>query len=549
MKRAARRRRGKDALELVEQAFHDLRRAPAGAWIAYAAGTLPYLLGLLYFWGDMSRSAWAFRRVAEASLGMALLFLWMKFWHALFVSRLAEGERWTLSRAFRAAVLQAAAQPSGLFAIPIAALIALPFGWVFAFYQNVTVFGDGAKARDAKTLLALSVRSAKLWPRQNHAAIVILGLFAFFVFVNIAVVLWIAPHLLRMLLGFETAFSRAGGSALNKTYFAIVLALTYLCVDPLVKAVYRIRCFETESLESAEDLKTEWSAVRPVRRALGLVLFLLALLFPANLPAQTPASPSEGPSGTFVSAPDLDRAIGRILQKREYAWRLRREPTAFEAEEGWLVSFFRSIAGFLRRAWDTVVAVWDALIEWLDRLFRRRGRDSPEPGETSGFGWILSANGLIFLLLALVLCALALLLVRTRRRRRTAASAGAPVPLAAVPREEELAADEMPEDEWQRRASRFLSLGDFRQAVRALYLGSLAFLAARGTITLARGKSNRDYERELLRRQRVRPEVPAVFAESVAAFERVWYGRHTATPETAEALSRNLDAIRTRLEG
>ena len=53
------------ALELTEQAVALLRRSPFSAWAAYYLGTLPFLLGLLYFWGDMSRDAAASQRLLE----------------------------------------------------------------------------------------------------------------------------------------------------------------------------------------------------------------------------------------------------------------------------------------------------------------------------------------------------------------------------------------------------------------------------------------------------------------------------------------------------
>ena len=49
---------------------------------------LPFLLALLYFWTDMSWSAVAFQHRAETSLGVALLFLWMKSCQTVFCRKL-----------------------------------------------------------------------------------------------------------------------------------------------------------------------------------------------------------------------------------------------------------------------------------------------------------------------------------------------------------------------------------------------------------------------------------------------------------------------------
>src|SRR5436309_1154196 len=75
---------GKTGLELIDEAMHLLRNASALTLATYYAGTVPFILGFLYFWSDMSRNPFAGQHVAEASLAVAALFLWMKFCHALF---------------------------------------------------------------------------------------------------------------------------------------------------------------------------------------------------------------------------------------------------------------------------------------------------------------------------------------------------------------------------------------------------------------------------------------------------------------------------------
>jgi hypothetical protein len=53
---------------------------------------------------------------------------------------------------------------------------------------------------------------------------------------------------------------------------------------------------------------------------------------------------------------------------------------------------------------------------------------------------------------------------------------------------------------WTRLGREFRQRGELRLALRAFYLASLSHLAAKGLVTVARFKSNRDYERELRRR-------------------------------------------------
>src|SRR5262245_51227211 len=189
MKRARRRLEGKNGLDLIEEATHLLRTAPAGTLAVYYLGTVPFALGLLYFWADMSRSAFAKQHLAEAALAMAAVFLWMKCCQAVFARSIRAqitGESlppWTFRRCARLLATQAIVQPSGLFILPLTTFVLLPLGWVYAFYQNATVLADGEPGATSK-LLKNSWKQASLWPGQNHIFLVILAVFAFYIFVN-----------------------------------------------------------------------------------------------------------------------------------------------------------------------------------------------------------------------------------------------------------------------------------------------------------------------------------------------------------------------------
>src|SRR5438105_3938890 len=149
MKQTSQLQEGKGAFELLEEAFHLLRLAPASMLASYYLGSLPFVLVLLFFWFDMSRSAFAEQRLAGGALGVALFFFWMKIWQSIFAQALLarlSGEpapRWGFARLLRVGVTQAVVQPSGLFLLPVALVFLIPFGWLYAFYQNVTALGDG----------------------------------------------------------------------------------------------------------------------------------------------------------------------------------------------------------------------------------------------------------------------------------------------------------------------------------------------------------------------------------------------------------------------
>src|SRR5207244_10477872 len=81
--------------------------------------------------------------------------------------------------------------------------------------------------------------------------------------------------LLKMLLGIGTAFAGSPWGLLNTTFVATVGALMYLCLDPLVKAVYLLRCFYGESLHTGEDLRAELKQFVPGAGAAAMVLLMV----------------------------------------------------------------------------------------------------------------------------------------------------------------------------------------------------------------------------------------------------------------------------------
>ena len=274
MKPARRRQQGRPALDLIEESVHLLRTAPAAALTAYYLGSLPFVLGVLYFWADMSRSPFARQHVVEAALGVGVLFIWMKFWQALFARRMRAhitGEspaRLGLKQCGHILFTQATLQPTGLFVLPLAALPILPLPWVYAFYQNLTALAD-ADLPGTRALLGKAARHATVWPGQNNLALFYLGAFGFFVLLNCVVASAALPMLLKSMFGMETVFSRSGMALLNTTFFATMFGVTYLCVDPILKTVYVLRCFYGESIQSGADLRAELQrhATPPLRRA------------------------------------------------------------------------------------------------------------------------------------------------------------------------------------------------------------------------------------------------------------------------------------------
>ena len=188
------------------------------------------------------------------------------------------------------------------------------------------------------------------------------------------------------------------------------------------------------------------------------------------------------------------------MQHDKYAWRLPREksPEDDSPTKAWLRTFFSSIGQTVADWARTVLIGSGAILDWFDKHFLPK----PKPVEDGGarhFDW------------AGLLRWFAYRLARVRGGGAGAAGRAAVAPgLAAaqvvraeiVPARPDLndasvTAAQLPEDEWLKLAGELLNQGDLRLALRAFYLATLAHLAAREIVSLARFKSNHDYEIEV----------------------------------------------------
>ncbi|MEW6488744.1 MAG: hypothetical protein AB1578_12635 [Thermodesulfobacteriota bacterium] len=535
------------ALDLVEEALHCLRRAPR-LLAPYYLGSLPFVLGFLYFWAEMSRSALAPARCAAASLGLALLFVWMKAWQAAFargVRAFRVGEPSSVGTRRQAAAVvaaQAVVHAAGLLALPAAAVLALPLGWVWAFLQHATAVG-----RDPVGGLRGTIRrawaQARRDPGANHALLGLLGLAGLFAFLNLAAALVTVPVLLKALLGLESPFTRSWGAYANTTVLAVLAGLTYLAVDPLAKAAYVLRHFYGESRATGEDLRADLRRLAPSRArasSLPLLLVLAAVcLGPGAVPARGEPEPGRPAARSRLDPEALGRAADRVLAREEYAWRLpRARVEAPDDEPGLLAGFLAEAGRLLEQGLEALRKALGALGRWLRGLFPE-GSGEPAASRPAATAWVKPLLAGAFALALAVLVGLLLRRHRLRKRRP------APAPLSPAPDLEDTAVppDALDPEGWADLARDLAARGQLRLALRALYLAGLALLAEQRLVTVARHKSDREYEAELRRRG---PETQALlpaFSENLRLFEGVWYGAHLPSPEVWEAFVANHDRI------
>ena len=512
------------AIRIIEEAVQLLRAAPGRLLAGYYLGSVPFVLGLMYFWADMSRSASAGRHSTLAALGLAILYVWMKFWQSVFACQLRTqltGElrsRWPLSRIFSVAATQSLIQSTRFFVLPIAGVILIPYGVCYAFYQNAAAYTE-EDPQTVRSTFKWAWQQATLWPRQNHLLITIFGLFGLVIFLNLSIAAYIVPQMAKTLFGIDSVFTLSGlRMILNTTFWMAMLGMTYLCLDPFIKTVYALRCFYGSALKTGEDLKTE---LDHLLADVKYIVSVLAIMVVCSTPIFCLAG-----QFSVVSPKELDRSIEETLERPEFTWRMPRESAQNEEPEDlgpieaaikWLLDI---ISAGLRTLGDWITL----LIEWLENYLPQ-----PDKKQTGSYkNWITPVRAAIFLLLVFLITIIALVFIRIWRRHRNGTIEAAAIDVAPLPdlNNEDTSADDLPADRWFEMAENLAAKGDLRLSMRALYLATLAYLSDQEMITIEIFKSNREYERELRRRGHKREDLLAMFSESLNIFERVWYGMY-----------------------
>lgn len=115
---------------------------------------------------------------------------------------------------------------------------------------------------------------------------------------------------------------------------------------------------------------------------------------------------------------------------------------------------------------------------------------------------------------------------------------------AAMSAEEELGGEPLTAELALQRAQELSTGGDYRTAVRYLYLSTLLLLEERGLLRYDRSLTNREY----LRTVSHRPELAAILREVIDVFDRVWYGFQTLTANEYDAYAQRVETLRQQKE-
>ncbi len=90
------------------------------------------------------------------------------------------------------------------------------------------------------------------------------------------------------------------------------------------------------------------------------------------------------------------------------------------------------------------------------------------------------------------------------------------------------------------RAQQLATAGDYRSAVRELYLATLLLLDERGRLRFDHALTNREYLKAAGRE----PALAAALAPVVETFDRIWYGFERVSPQDFETYERQVEEVR-----
>ena len=558
------------AIQLIDESTHLLRQLPLSAYFIYYLGSIPFILGMVFFWTEMILSSVAIQQLILRSFLLSVLFIWMKCCQSLFAGQVFEyllrepHSKVSLRQLLGMACVHATYQPWGFLTLPIGAVLTIPFGWLFAYHQNLTVLAS-LKGHEQEDLSRVARQQAALQWKQNHGIIGILSLFSVFVFLNIMLGGLFIPQLLKMILGVETVFSKAGTHLLNSSFLWACAGVTYLCVDPMIKTTYLLRCFYGQARKNGQDLKMEIQRFKGLSKA-GVVCLLVILPFQLKATIHgtkvggSPYSNQEkmeykghseeknrfaietgNPNpGKHFSEMELNQNIEKVLSKTEYEWRRPRIANDdLNQTDGFLQSMIEAFRDAMR-----------SFSKWFMDLFRKLF-DSKEQNmeRPPSMNWF-SSNQLATALLVLVVILLIILVVLLLKNRKESKADLELEPAADSIdlRQEDMIATSLPDDEWFQMGHSLLEKGDFRLAIRAYFLSTLSLLGQKEILHIASFKSNAEYRRELNQRAQSYPLLPEPFQANIALYEQVWFGLYQVTETMVESFLENHSRIKANVD-
>ncbi len=458
-------------------------------------------------------------------------------------------------------------------------LFTLTAGIAFLFIGSHAVAFAATMRGQGSTLNLYGTCSKLLGASRQTAAWVRIGALAqLLVALNLQLAVSLGLKAGQSLLGLELTFIDRFTSVDNGTWMAVLAVLTFALFEPLRAATATLLLIDGRVRQEGLDLLAAVEQLPRRRRpkpsltaaALALVAFLpaVALAQPTALRSRAERLVHECEMGTvplkgleeidrldekehsslsrFVgrlerraydqedceaAEADLREGLKQLREAREAAERADAATTRDEAKailarpefqvvpekseepkveepepdepEGWFAKWWREL--------------WEKVFRWL----RGGDRKAPEVRTPAFGGPMIGANLIVILAVVLVVALLAYLLLRSRDKKpdddvQSDESGLAESPLTSDP----MSALSRPPEGWAGLADQLAARGDFREAIRHLYLALLSRLHRDGAIDYDPAKSNWDY----LRGFKGPGGWLSPFRDLTRRFDFAWYG-------------------------
>jgi len=264
-----------------------------------------------------------------------------------------------------------------------------------------------------------------------------------------------------------------------------------------------VRQTAVATLSAITEIELEDGQSQPIDHSFLIRQLQNEAVTPSQLVQLLTAYLSSRPGWPDPALPRLDQAaLDEILSQPEFQYTVD-EPN------------------FLQRLWQDIR---QAVEDFFLRLF---------PGDST---MRLPLGNLLAILAAVLVAAVLLYALRDVITGFTAD--------AALHAEDELDGQPLIAELALQRAQELSTDGDYRTAVRYLYLSALLLLEERGLLRYDRSLTNREYLRTVAHR----PELAATLREVIDVFDRVWYGFQTLSASEYEAYARRVETLRQQKE-
>jgi len=530
---------GGTVFDLLDEAYFSLKENLVDILSLHLLACVPFLIGLMFFIFRFANYNSTDNDIIRWSLLLTVLFCWKNFVQCLLCGKMmditARREHQKLS--FKKMVMiffkQTVIQSPG--PLLIVFLIGAPWiAWMLVpvavfmlpafFYTSAVVCAVepelGFWSFLEKTASYISANFVKL---LGMMLVVIVG--TVILCLNITIVILAIPFLLKMFWGIDTQFTLAACMSpalfFNTTLWSIILALTYLLVDPFCRLLYVLRVFYSESIGKGWDILSTLHGISS-GAAKGILVFLLllsAILLKADTAAAKPPPPRQK---TEITGRQLEKRIDETLKQLEFQWR---QPKTVTEEESWIAKYLRLVLKYIGE-------VIQSILDFL-RDFFKKNMSPDSSAKLSGFKLFLMNVWMVlkYLIPVLLITLIAFIILRKLRNRKKDKNIVSRAARRPDLTKENVIADELEEYEWLKLGRELLDKGELRLALRAFYLACISALAQRKLLLVRPYKTDYEYLRELRRRAHIMPETISVFENNVGVFQQIWYGDYPVSRE------------------